>query len=66
MKRIISLVIVFVLSVSLLFNVVATEITIARSKISSDVFESFDSIGATESVLTYVEMEDIDRVSYEK
>lgn len=66
MKRIISLVIVFVLSVSLLFNVVATEITIARSKISSDVFESFDSIGATESVLTYVEMEDIDHTAVMK
>ena len=58
MKKMFSLIIGLLLPFSLFVNVIATEINIARSKISSDVFDSFSKTDG--SALVYVELEDVD------
>lgn len=60
MKKVISLIMVFMLMTVLLTQVAAAELAAVQSKISSELMSEFSSLGSNETTLAYVVMQDVD------
>lgn len=60
MKKVISLIMVFMLMTVLLTQVAAAELAAAQSKISPELMSEFSNLRSNETTLAYVEMQDVD------